>query len=181
MYGPGYAPGRAYGPRFLWSWPNSRISVMGGLQAAPGRAVHEAEDQGEHRVHLQVGQADAVHRAQLVVVFGDQVRPQGRARGGDLQQPRVPVVEPPGLPGQGEPIEHRFLSGGTSVAAAAPFASIALIAAAAPVSRDVADGGESRVLTRHATSVSAAPGATSTWSRAFTSARSENRPVSPRW
>ncbi|WP_374421905.1 carboxyl transferase domain-containing protein [Paracoccus sp. (in: a-proteobacteria)] len=26
--------GRAYGPRFLWTWPNSRISVMGGEQAA---------------------------------------------------------------------------------------------------------------------------------------------------
>jgi 3-methylcrotonyl-CoA carboxylase beta subunit len=26
--------GRAYSPRFLWSWPNSRISVMGGQQAA---------------------------------------------------------------------------------------------------------------------------------------------------
>lgn len=26
--------GRAYGPRFLWSWPGSRISVMGGPQAA---------------------------------------------------------------------------------------------------------------------------------------------------
>jgi 3-methylcrotonyl-CoA carboxylase beta subunit len=26
--------GRAYGPRFLFSWPNSRISVMGGSQAA---------------------------------------------------------------------------------------------------------------------------------------------------
>jgi len=26
--------GRAYAPRFLWSWPNSRISVMGGEQAA---------------------------------------------------------------------------------------------------------------------------------------------------
>jgi acetyl-CoA carboxylase carboxyltransferase component len=26
--------GRAYAPRFLWSWPNSRISVMGGAQAA---------------------------------------------------------------------------------------------------------------------------------------------------
>jgi len=26
--------GRAYQPRFLWSWPNSRISVMGGTQAA---------------------------------------------------------------------------------------------------------------------------------------------------
>ena len=26
--------GRAYSPRFLWSWPNARISVMGGRQAA---------------------------------------------------------------------------------------------------------------------------------------------------
>lgn len=26
--------GRAYDPRFLWSWPNARISVMGGEQAA---------------------------------------------------------------------------------------------------------------------------------------------------
>jgi len=26
--------GRAYSPRFLWSWPTSRISVMGGEQAA---------------------------------------------------------------------------------------------------------------------------------------------------
>ena len=26
--------GRAYGPRFLWTWPSARISVMGGRQAA---------------------------------------------------------------------------------------------------------------------------------------------------
>ena len=26
--------GRAYGPRFLFTWPNARISVMGGEQAA---------------------------------------------------------------------------------------------------------------------------------------------------
>jgi 3-methylcrotonyl-CoA carboxylase beta subunit len=26
--------GRAYDPRFLWMWPNARISVMGGEQAA---------------------------------------------------------------------------------------------------------------------------------------------------
>jgi len=26
--------GRAYSPRFLWMWPNARISVMGGMQAA---------------------------------------------------------------------------------------------------------------------------------------------------
>jgi len=35
-FGPGnYAMcGRAYEPRFLWTWPNARISVMGGEQAA---------------------------------------------------------------------------------------------------------------------------------------------------
>ncbi len=50
--------GRAYGPRFLWMWPNARISVMGGEQAAAvlarlrrdarearGEAWSEAEDQ----------------------------------------------------------------------------------------------------------------------------------------
>ena len=26
--------GRAYKPRFLWMWPNARIGVMGGEQAA---------------------------------------------------------------------------------------------------------------------------------------------------
>jgi 3-methylcrotonyl-CoA carboxylase beta subunit len=26
--------GRAYSPRFLWMWPNARISVMGGEQAS---------------------------------------------------------------------------------------------------------------------------------------------------
>ena len=30
--------GRAYSPRFLWMWPNARISVMGGVQAASVRA-----------------------------------------------------------------------------------------------------------------------------------------------
>jgi len=37
--------GRAYGPRFLWTWPNSRISVMGGEQAAAVLAtVHRDAD-----------------------------------------------------------------------------------------------------------------------------------------
>ncbi|HET6875410.1 MAG TPA: carboxyl transferase domain-containing protein, partial [Acidimicrobiales bacterium] len=37
--------GRAYSPRFLWSWPNSRISVMGGEQAASVLAtVADPED-----------------------------------------------------------------------------------------------------------------------------------------
>lgn len=36
--------GRAFSPRFLFSWPNSRISVMGGTQAANVLA-QIAEDQ----------------------------------------------------------------------------------------------------------------------------------------
>jgi len=33
--------GRAYSPRFLWMWPNARISVMGGQQAASVLATVE--------------------------------------------------------------------------------------------------------------------------------------------
>ena len=43
--------GRAYNPRFLWTWPNSRISVMGGEQAANvlARVRRDAlESQGKH-------------------------------------------------------------------------------------------------------------------------------------
>jgi acetyl-CoA carboxylase carboxyltransferase component len=54
--------GRAYGPRFLWMWPNARISVMGGEQAANvlltvkqeqlarrGEAEMSAEEQAEFK------------------------------------------------------------------------------------------------------------------------------------
>jgi 3-methylcrotonyl-CoA carboxylase beta subunit len=37
--------GRAYSPRFLWMWPNARISVMGGEQAASVLATVRAEAQ----------------------------------------------------------------------------------------------------------------------------------------
>ncbi|HSV66751.1 MAG TPA: carboxyl transferase domain-containing protein [Mycobacteriales bacterium] len=42
--------GRAYSPRFLWMWPNARISVMGGEQAASVLAAvrrEQAEARGE--------------------------------------------------------------------------------------------------------------------------------------
>jgi len=35
--------GRAYGPRFLWMWPNARISVMGGEQAATVLSIVKRE------------------------------------------------------------------------------------------------------------------------------------------
>jgi len=40
--------GRGYSPRFLWTWPNSRIAVMGGEQAA-GVLATVADKQGEER------------------------------------------------------------------------------------------------------------------------------------
>ena len=36
--------GRAYGPRFLFMWPNARISVMGGAQAASVLATVRREN-----------------------------------------------------------------------------------------------------------------------------------------
>ncbi len=42
--------GRAYSPRFLWMWPNARISVMGGAQAASVLATvrrEQLESSGE--------------------------------------------------------------------------------------------------------------------------------------
>ncbi|BDN83626.1 methylcrotonoyl-CoA carboxylase [Mycobacterium pseudoshottsii JCM 15466] len=35
--------GRAYSPRFMWMWPNARISVMGGEQAASVLATVRGE------------------------------------------------------------------------------------------------------------------------------------------
>ena len=56
--------GRAYSPRFLWMWPNARISVMGGEQAAgvlatvrrdnieAGGGQWSAEDEGLYRAAI---------------------------------------------------------------------------------------------------------------------------------
>jgi len=51
--------GRAYDPRFLWTWPNARISVMGGEQAASvlatvrGFDTSEAEDEFKAPIRAQ--------------------------------------------------------------------------------------------------------------------------------
>ena len=39
--------GRAYDPRFLWTWPNARISVMGGEQAASVLATVKADQKAK--------------------------------------------------------------------------------------------------------------------------------------
>jgi 3-methylcrotonyl-CoA carboxylase beta subunit len=50
--------GRAYDPRFLWMWPNARISVMGGEQAASVLAtVRGFDDTEEGRAEAEVFKA----------------------------------------------------------------------------------------------------------------------------
>ncbi|HZK98765.1 MAG TPA: carboxyl transferase domain-containing protein [Caulobacteraceae bacterium] len=56
--------GRAYGPRFLFTWPNSRISVMGGEQAASVLATIR-RDGLEARGETWTAEAEAAFKAPI--------------------------------------------------------------------------------------------------------------------
>ena len=66
--------GRAYGPRFLWSWPNSRISVMGSEQAANVLATVK-RDAAERRGVFITSDEEARFKAPIVDQFETQGRP----------------------------------------------------------------------------------------------------------
>jgi 3-methylcrotonyl-CoA carboxylase beta subunit len=51
--------GRAFAPRFLWSWPNARISVMGGEQAANVLAQVNRDKYAKQGVVWPVAEEDA--------------------------------------------------------------------------------------------------------------------------
>jgi acetyl-CoA carboxylase carboxyltransferase component len=52
--------GRAYSPRFLWTWPCSRISVMGGEQAAQVMVTVKREQLARDGKHLTSEQAEEI-------------------------------------------------------------------------------------------------------------------------
>ena len=52
--------GRAYDPRFLWTWPNARISVMGGEQAAGVLATVKAEQAARAGSSLGEAEVEAI-------------------------------------------------------------------------------------------------------------------------
>jgi acetyl-CoA carboxylase carboxyltransferase component len=58
--------GRAYNPRFLWMWPNSRISVMGGEQAANVLATIK-QDQLERRGEKLMTEAELAEFKQPIL------------------------------------------------------------------------------------------------------------------
>jgi acetyl-CoA carboxylase carboxyltransferase component len=54
--------GRAYDPRFLWMWPNARISVMGGEQAASVLATVKREQLSREGKELSAEEEDQIRR-----------------------------------------------------------------------------------------------------------------------
>ena len=66
--------GRAYQPRFLWTWPNSRISVMGGEQAA-GVLATVKRDALEKRGETWSAEQEAAFKKPTVDMFEEQAHP----------------------------------------------------------------------------------------------------------
>ncbi|MEM9267623.1 MAG: carboxyl transferase domain-containing protein, partial [Pseudomonadota bacterium] len=66
--------GRAYSPRFLWTWPSSRISVMGGAQAA-GVITTLKRDAVERKGGVWDEAQDRAVRVLLEAQFDEQSHP----------------------------------------------------------------------------------------------------------
>ncbi len=66
--------GRAFGPRFLWMWPNARISVMGGEQAASVLA-RVKRDGIEARGESWPGEAEEQFKVPILAQYESQGNP----------------------------------------------------------------------------------------------------------
>ena len=63
--------GRAFGPRFLYMWPNSRISVMGGTQAANVLSTVQ-RDKIEARGELWTDEQEAAFQQPILEKFEEE-------------------------------------------------------------------------------------------------------------
>ncbi|XP_042587948.1 methylcrotonoyl-CoA carboxylase beta chain, mitochondrial-like [Cyprinus carpio] len=66
--------GRAYGPRFLYMWPNSRISVMGGEQAATVLATITKDQKAREGKELTAEQ-EAAMKEPIIKRFEEEGNP----------------------------------------------------------------------------------------------------------
>ena len=66
--------GRAYQPRFMWSWPNARISVMGGAQAA-GVLATVRRDAMERAGETWSAEQEAAFKQPTIDMFEQQSHP----------------------------------------------------------------------------------------------------------
>jgi hypothetical protein len=104
--------GRAYSPRFLWMWPNSRISVMGGEQAASVLATVRRDG-----IEAKGGSLEQGRRRSLQVAHPPAVRgpgpsvlrhrpPVGRRRGRPGAVPPRAGPVPVGQPQRADPADQ---------------------------------------------------------------------------
>ncbi|MBO6197960.1 MAG: methylcrotonoyl-CoA carboxylase, partial [Psychrobacter sp.] len=66
--------GRAYSPRFLWMWPNARISVMGGEQAASVLATVK-RDNFDRKGEEWSSEDEAAFKAPILEMYEEQGHP----------------------------------------------------------------------------------------------------------
>ncbi len=66
--------GRAYDPRFLWMWPNARIGVMGGEQAA-GVLAQVKREQAERAGNALSAEDEAKIKAPILEQYERQGHP----------------------------------------------------------------------------------------------------------
>ena len=66
--------GRGYSPNFLWTWPNSRISVMGGEQAA-GVLATVKRDAIERAGGTWSAEEEATFKQPTIDMFSEQSHP----------------------------------------------------------------------------------------------------------
>ncbi len=72
--------GRAYSPRFMWTWPNARVAVMGGEQAA-GVLATVKRDGIERRGGSWSAEDEAEFKRPTIEMFEEQSHPlYGSAR-----------------------------------------------------------------------------------------------------
>src|SRR6184192_4734614 len=82
--------GRAYSPRLLFTWPNSRISVMGGEQAAQTLLtvkLQQLEARGERMSEAE----RAEFMAPILAKYEAEAAPNNRTRRRGADATRVPL------------------------------------------------------------------------------------------
>tara|TARA_B100000767_G_scaffold172507_1_gene161511 strand:- start:283 stop:621 length:339 start_codon:yes stop_codon:yes gene_type:complete len=66
--------GRAYEPRFLFMWPNARISVMGGEQAAGVLATVKQDQMARDDKHMSADE-EAAFKQPIIDLYEEQGHP----------------------------------------------------------------------------------------------------------
>ena len=99
--------GRAYGGRFLWMWPNARISVMGGEQAASVLATVKRDGLEAQGVRHSRFEVDGLRGDSGLIDRHDHRAPQFVVRAADDEPRRRHLVSSGRIRGRGHELRPR--------------------------------------------------------------------------